>query len=345
MERMNEPAASSVHARWLARGATTWCCTLYLLAILGVWGILHFTADVYWPGTVLLFAPAWIYALPPAPLVLAAAVWRRRLLWMPAVSLVVIAFPIMDFQVPEWTASPAEGPRLRVLTCNVEGSAFRLESLTRLIEELEPDVVALQEYTSPVEPRFPSGWVTNHFGEFLIASRYPLGQPQYYPRPTARWVIETPTVSYTIKSPMGTIRLFNVHLESPREGLQSLLSRHTLGEGPVIIRQNTKRRHAESAQISEVAGKTDVPTILAGDFNMPLGSAIYRRDWSRWRDAFTVAGTGFGHTKITGPSLLTYGMRIDHILSSAHWRCTACRVADDIGSDHLPLVADLVYIP
>jgi endonuclease/exonuclease/phosphatase family metal-dependent hydrolase len=341
---MNESMASTGTKRALLQRATTWSCTIYLLLILSVWAILHFCADVYWPGTLLLFSPAWIYAVPLVPLSVAAAIWRRRLLWMLGAVGIVILFPIMDFRLP-WAAFQPSGPHLRVLTCNVEGGAFRPESLAALIDELEPDVVALQEYTSAVEPQFPKGWSTNHFGEFLTASRYPLGQPQYYPRPTARWVIETPTVSYTVETPMGTVRFFNVHLESPRQGLEALLSRKTIPDGPEVIRQNTSRRDTESAQISQVAGELDRPTILAGDFNMPSASAIYRRDWSGLTDAFAAAGTGFGHTKMTGPRPLSYGMRIDHILTSSHWQCAECRVAGNIGSDHLPLVADLAYKP
>ena len=37
--------------------------------------------------------------------------------------------------------------------------------------------------------------------------------------------------------------------------------------------------------------------ILAGDFNLPVDSAIYREYWSGYRDAFSDAGWGFGYTE------------------------------------------------
>jgi vancomycin resistance protein VanJ len=78
-----------------------------------------------------------------------------------------------------------------------------------------------------------------------------------------------------------------------------------------------------------------------GDFNMPLESAIFRRCWSPLADAFSTAGWGFGFTKTSEKRGWSYGARIDHVLFSPPWRCLRCWVAGDIGSDHLPLVAEL----
>jgi len=58
----------------------------------------------------------------------------------------------------------------------------------------------------------------------------------------------------------------------------------------------------------------DGTTIVTGDFNMPVESAIYRNTWSVFSNAFNTAGLGFGYTKITPKRGSTYGTRIDHIL-------------------------------
>ena len=79
--------------------------------------------------------------------------------------------------------------------------------------------------------------------------------------------------------------------------------------------------------------------VVAGDFNLPVESAIYRANWGDLRNAFSNCGRGFGHTKFTS----LFGIRIDHVLTSDPWRCADARVLPSpYGGDHAPLVVDLV---
>jgi endonuclease/exonuclease/phosphatase (EEP) superfamily protein YafD len=75
---------------------------------------------------------------------------------------------------------------------------------------------------------------------------------------------------------------------------------------------------------------------VAGDFNMPIESAIYRRDWADFHNAFSEAGFGWGWTKWTR----LFGVRIDHVLSRDGLVCTRAWIGGKTGSDHRPLVAD-----
>jgi len=79
------------------------------------------------------------------------------------------------------------------------------------------------------------------------------------------------------------------------------------------------------------------PTILAGDFNMTPESSIFRKYLLRYVDAFSEAGTGFGGTRPTK----WHSVRIDHVLADRHWNVKCCCVCRDVGSDHLPVVAEL----
>jgi endonuclease/exonuclease/phosphatase (EEP) superfamily protein YafD len=81
-----------------------------------------------------------------------------------------------------------------------------------------------------------------------------------------------------------------------------------------------------------------LPTIVAGDFNLPVESAIYRTHWGDLRNAFSRAGIGTGYTKHTR----YWGVRIDHVLASGDIGTHRSFVGRDVGSDHLPLIADLV---
>jgi hypothetical protein len=56
------------------------------------------------------------------------------------------------------------------------------------------------------------------------------------------------------------------------------------------------------------------------------------------RFGYEDAGWGYGYTR---PSRYPW-FRIDHILASPEWVFTRCWVGPDLGSDHLPLIAEVV---
>ena len=81
--------------------------------------------------------------------------------------------------------------------------------------------------------------------------------------------------------------------------------------------------------------------MLAGDFNLTAEHSLFHRDWSGYRDAFSWASWGLGHTMFTRHM----GLRIDHILCGPAWRPRRCDIGPDVGSAHVPVVADLVESP
>jgi endonuclease/exonuclease/phosphatase (EEP) superfamily protein YafD len=76
------------------------------------------------------------------------------------------------------------------------------------------------------------------------------------------------------------------------------------------------------------------PAIVLGDLNMPIESAIYRRNWSSFANAFSRCGFGLGWTKRTR----RFGVRIDHVLLGAGLGCETARVVPALGSDHRGLI-------
>jgi endonuclease/exonuclease/phosphatase (EEP) superfamily protein YafD len=101
-----------------------------------------------------------------------------------------------------------------------------------------------------------------------------------------------------------------------------------------------RRRAAE--EVSERIGGLSEAVVVAGDFNMPTDSAIYRACWSSLSNAFSKAGLGFGYTEWPTVAGWRFGIRIDHILTGPGWRPQRCWVGPDVGSDHLPLLADII---
>ena len=90
-----------------------------------------------------------------------------------------------------------------------------------------------------------------------------------------------------------------------------------------------------AGEAAAVAG----PVLLAGDFNTPPESAIFRRLWTPYTDAFGAAGWGWGYTFIGGRTRV----RIDHILAGPGWYCERCWVGPDVGSPHRPVITDLTW--
>src|SRR5207245_2307547 len=76
------------------------CAWLYAAVVLGLCILLHAGADRWWPATLVMFGPRWVWALPLGILFPAVVIVHPRLVWLPLISLVLIVGPLMDFCVP-----------------------------------------------------------------------------------------------------------------------------------------------------------------------------------------------------------------------------------------------------
>jgi vancomycin resistance protein VanJ len=316
------------------------CAWAYLVVLLSLWSLLAWASDKCWPATLLRYGPRWLLALPLLLLVPAALVVRRRSLALLAGAGAVAIFPIMGFCVP-WRglmASPPDGWRVRVLTCNVFQRHHDEDRLAALVAEIRPDVVALQKWPDEKPPRFVTeepGWHVCSDKGLLLASRFPrTSGPVLNDRHGWHAVI----ARHDLEGPAGPIHFFVVHLLTPRRGLQAMLSERWRGVGQ--LEANCAERRSESLAARQLVDGVAGPVLIAGDFNLPTDSSIYQESWSDFNNAFSQAGWGLGHTFFTR----RIGIRIDHVLASPGWRVGDCRVGPDIGSDHRPVIADLHWI-
>ncbi len=235
-----------------------------------------------------------------------------------------------------------------MLTCNVKGRCDNNQALEELIQSAQPDIVALQGCWGQFHVNWPAGWHVRQEGELVVASRYPLrhdGADHRWQRP-GHWP-RTDMLCCTVESPGRDINFSSVHLESLHDGLSAVLNRKTVlrpsNSMALAVEIEQRRRESEDAQ-GAVDGFSESP-VLAGDFNLPADSAIYRRYWSGYRDAFSEGGLGFGYTEWPRVRSRFFGIRIDHVLMGSGWRCRRCWVGPDVGSDHLPLLAELSLPP
>jgi vancomycin resistance protein VanJ len=337
------PSKRPTRRRWLTKGLVI-CTWLYFAATLAVWALLWWGADHWWFPTVMLFGPGWLYPLPFIALAPAAALTRHRLLWVLTATAIIVVGPLMGFCVPwaRWVAPTRAS--LRVLTCNVKGKCTDNTALEELIDTTRPDIVALQGCWAEVRIHWPVGWQVRQKEGLLIASRYRLrdrGTGHYW-SPPGQWR-HLDLFHCTVEAPEGDIDFCSVHLISPHEGIEAVIDRQTLlrpSKGPVLAAGIDERRQESEDGQRWIRQWSQLP-ILAGDFNMPTASAIYRRYWAEYRNAFSNAGLGFGYTEWPRIRGISWGIRIDHVLTGSEWRCRSCWVGPDVGSDHLPLIVDL----
>ena len=341
---MASSTSSDEPPRARSTGLLTASVWLYLAGVVGVALLLLVLADEWWVATLILFGPRWIWAIPLVVLVPWALFRRRRLLWLLGLAVIVLVFPVMGFELPRLRVltGDSEHRDLRVMTYNIGGGTAAPADLALLLEKIAPDVALFQECDNLMEAARPKlqqkGWYVDVKWGSCIASRHPIRKVDARD-PKDVWEMggSGVIVRYEIEAPGLIVNIVNVHLETVREGLAEVM--HRAWRGAPGLLANTRQRDFESGLGRAWTERATPPLLITGDFNMPIESAIYRRHWSSFTNAFSDAGFGFGATKATS----FHGIRIDHVLVGSGWECLRATVGPHLGMDHRPMVTDLKW--
>lgn len=311
---------------------------LWGLGIVVVTTLLHVLGDEWWPATILLFIGRWPWVLPGAPLLILAALVRRpRTVAILAVPLLIGLFGIMDLNLGlgRLVGRSDPGSRVRVVTFNMEGNAAA-KRLTELIRTWRPDVVAIQECGGDVRDRVRRmpGY-QGDVGVTCLLSRFPIIRADSLAREDVQAAGGSAWAKrYRLQGPRGEFDLTNLHLDTPRKPFEALMQgKHDAIEA---IKGKTLMRDIESRLARRWVDAGPGPRLVAGDFNMPDESAIFRRNWGDLADGFDRAGFGFGYSRLNG----WIRIRIDHVLADDHWVVKSARLLPDYGSDHLPVMVE-----
>lgn len=329
-----EPADSPPgKRRW-----TVWAaglCWSWLGSVLVVAFVLHGLSEEWWINTLLLYSPRWLVLLPVVLLLPLAAYASRRSLGLLAAGVLVWLFLVTGFTVHLPVTAAANADCLRVLTCNMQGKLADGERFRALVDRTRPDVVLLQEWHGELNQQaFPDpGWTFAESGRLWAASRLPIKAARGLPAESIH--LSGGAGAFEIDAPGGAVRLVNVHLPTPRDGITAVLKSrfHGLAE----LQSNTLARSQASSAVRQFAGVDNDGLVVAGDFNLPVESSVLHKQWGDLGNAFSRRGLGFGWTKYTR----WHGARIDHILFGENWTCLHCEVGPDVGSDHRAVFAVL----
>ena len=320
---------------------------------------LCFVATVALATTLAVGTGPWVdlirYAPHPlllAPLGLAtgaAAVLGRAWLLAGIAAVVLFVVAVLDFNV----GRPEPGPAtLRVMTWNAKAHFARIkpggiDAIAREIARHDPDLVVLQDaefdediaiVPDPVRAavgREPAVFVS---GQYVVVSRLPMRDCHDGHVDGLRQM--HPYVRCTVTAAGVDIDVVNVHLPSPREGLNA--ARFQWVDGLDDWARNFAERIAQSAAIVRDLAGPPRPLIVAGDLNAPERSPVVRQMLDMGlRDAFSQAGTGFGYTHGHALKPRFSFLRIDHILVSRHFGVLRVDTGTAKASEHRPVIADL----
>ena len=329
------------------RRLTTLTIHAATLTAVAVWALLAAINDAGPVGMLLGFAPRWWATLPWLVLVPAALRLGRGTTAVALAGALVTLLGVAQFTWPSrLSALPVGAPTrgdIRVVTYNTDISASLADRLRRDVQAWDADIILLQDCKTVVADSLRAIFgVAAVNDRFCIASRWPmlglddaasLATPSDPRLPPSLFAVRV-----RVQTPYGIIPVYSVHLPSPREALAAARWPDPANLLPKL-RRSLADRGAASAAVSAIVSRKDPRFIVAGDFNLPYGSALLQRDWGDLTNAFAHTGFGFGHTMQAG----IFPVRIDHLFVPERLEPVGARVLSGYPSEHQPLVVDLEW--
>ena len=261
---------------------------------------------------------------------LALALRRRRLATVAAVAAVACLWSTGRACLPRHPA-PAAGRAVRVMAMNTKYTNRDAADIIAQVRRFNPDLLAVEEFASPVRKAIDGALVGDYpfrclrpYGGIGLAlySRLPFegGPPE----------VTTTGVRLQIRAVVAIggrpVAVYVVHPLSPRTERRVLANR------------------LSTADLADQLRREPLPVVVAGDLNFtaetPNAAALTGVGLT---DAFDLAGWGRGSTWPVRPRWTGWppGVRIDHVYLSPGLTCTRYFTGGYVGSDHLPIVADV----
>lgn len=270
-------------------------------------------ASHFWPfyAVLLALAAGWLLV-------------RRR--WrdggVAAAALLLNLTAILPYYLP---ATSPQGTPLRLVVCNLFSGNPTPSQALDFLEASDADVLVLLEVDpdwaerlQSLRTRYPHGWIVPQEGNFGIAllSRQPLRDMEQ--------------INFGLS---GVPTLTAVLVEADVR----IVATHPL---PPINGRFAARRDVQLADIARYCADSPRPVLVAGDLNATPWSGPFRDLVHSGRLRDSSHGHGLQPTWPTlGPIAL---LPIDHVLVSSELGVRQRTVGPAIGSDHRPVVVDMV---
>jgi endonuclease/exonuclease/phosphatase (EEP) superfamily protein YafD len=234
---------------------------------------------------------------------------------------------VMPWYLPARAIATNANPQpLRVLQSNVFFKNKQYSEVISMVKAENPDLAVFQEVTdawakelAALHDILPYSIVpqdTNKFG-IVIYSKLPLENSSIQDFEGVRR-----SIFADVKIQDRVVSVIVTHLTIP------------------ITRSSFDRRNKHLIEIGNSVAKIKNPFLVLGDFNITMWSPFYQRFIDR--TGLRNARSGFGILPTWPTNMPLLSIPIDHCLVSPTIKVLKLRAGRRVGSDHLPLITDLV---
>jgi endonuclease/exonuclease/phosphatase (EEP) superfamily protein YafD len=337
------PATGLLRVLQIVRRLAAWAPLDPLLGLLSLGTLAWLNAETLRIGDMIaFFMPLMFYASLVA--LIAALSEPRRLRILVALGLTLAnGWPLLA-PAPQ-AAATANGPELTVATSNVLASRYDYASLVNWSTGSGIDVLGQQEVNASELAKFAA--IRSHFPSTPADSL--LGRN---PEVTAwtGWQILTATrVGGTGPAPFGVwggqaLRLALAPPGATASARPAVIVYVVHPASPhTEVQWDFRNIYLEALGKAIAAEPRGLPIICMGDFNTPVWSPFFKRFVAE-TGLVDASGTHWPATtrffrELDAPTF--FGAPVDHILVSPSIEVKRFEVGPDIGSDHLPLIANL----
>jgi len=218
------------------------------------------------------------------------------------------------------------------MTTNLFFQADSIDALLVEIDQADPDVLVMQEYTwrwhegllRTIGDRFPHRVLDVRDDAFgaAIYSKFPIIQPAQADFGAGLGKLAAPRAVLDVDG--REVAVYGIHLFPPFTSRVAFMKRQL--EALLSALREEKR-----------------PVIVAGDFNFTARSRMHARICELGlADAHDAAGHGRGATwPNLGPLSVFPKIRIDHVFTSRGLSAIRCVAGAGQGSDHRPVIVDV----
>ena len=221
------------------------------------------------------------------------------------------------------------GSSLKVMMLNLHYGNKNLEAFRALIQQEQPDVIFALEVVGPwvgeldlLRPQYPN-FVPSELPEGLqvrLLSKVPLVNQEMLGLSDPL----RPVLSAKILLDGHELRIIAAHLSAP------------------MFQERFELRNAQLNRLAELINGEKLPTLVLGDMNITRWSPYFKRFVQRSELVDARLGRGLLNSwRPFGNSIPIFRAPIDQILYTPDLRLSGVRLGADIGSDHLPMIAEV----
>jgi endonuclease/exonuclease/phosphatase (EEP) superfamily protein YafD len=224
-------------------------------------------------------------------------------------------------------AATGDPVRLRVASINVLYANDQYSRVAEFVQRERPDAVAMLEMTAPwrralagLDKLYPYRYQTTGIGGrgSTLWSRVPMKNVSVLPI----GIRQEPAIQATLEIQGREIRVFAVHTTWP------------------MAPASAGRRNQQLELLAEHARAVTLPLVVMGDMNITPFSPWFQQLLAD--GGLRSAAEGFGWQASWPSFFLPAGIQIDHALVNSRVAVAHFTTGTATGSDHLPIVADLV---